>query len=53
MMEAEFCFKRNWRGSRDEISRERMRRDWRSLRSERFGEMNDPADGRRFLGGKA
>ncbi|KAJ8533146.1 hypothetical protein K7X08_016035 [Anisodus acutangulus] len=52
IMEDVFLLSRNKRGCRVEISDDKINRDWRRLRSERFGETKELADGRRFLGGK-
>lgn len=52
MRDSEFRFWRNWSGFKVEISWDNRWRDWTRFLSESFGDMNDPADGRRFLGGK-
>lgn len=51
--ESEFCFSKNWRDFKEEISLESKRRDWSRFCSESFGDMKALTDGRRFLGGKA
>lgn len=53
MNETELRLRRNWNGFIDEISWVKRRRDRRRFRFESFGDMNAPADGRRFLVGKA
>ncbi|KAK4359581.1 hypothetical protein RND71_021810 [Anisodus tanguticus] len=52
IMEDVFLLRRNNRGCRVEISDDKRKRDWRRLRSERFGATKELADGRLFLGGK-
>lgn len=53
MAETEFRFRRHRNGLKEEISCDKERRDFTKLISASSGDTKAPADGRRFLGGKA